>query len=175
MRRLSNGQLVCPPRVTNVRLMLLIITPGDILENSVAGGALNQPKKAPLTPYIPPCSQYYHIADHFLAIYLATVYYTVVVVSRQMCTNSNYLSISRGIPATKRACDDDHHLLVLEVCSVVVLHAVKVRGKDTTKHIVDNVGIVTGPPRFCGVEDCGLDSTLVVLAEDASCVTHQPR
>ena len=85
-----------------------------------------------------------------------------------------YLSISRGIPATKCACDNDNHLFVFKVASVVVLHTLKLRRKNTTKHIVDDVGIVTGTSRLSGIQDSGFDSALVVLAEDASSVTNQP-
>lgn len=90
------------------------------------------------------------------------------------CWMHTYLPISRGIPATKCARDDDDHLFVLQIASVVVLHAVKLCCKNTTKHIVDNVGVVTGTPCLCGIEDGGLDPALVVLAEDAGGVTHQP-
>ena len=85
-----------------------------------------------------------------------------------------YLSISRGIPATKCACDNDNHLFVFKVASVVVLHTLKLCRKNTTKHIVDDVGIVTGTSSLSGIEDGGLDSALVVLTEDTSSVTHQP-
>ena len=46
--------------------------------------------------------------------------------------------------------------------------------KDTPKNVVDHVGIVTRAPRLCGIEDGGLDATLVVLAEDTGGVTYQP-
>lgn len=63
---------------------------------------------------------------------------------------------------------------MLQVASVVVFHAVQLCGKDTTEHIVDNVGIVTRTSRLCGIEDGGFDTTLVMLAEDTSCVPYQP-
>ena len=64
---------------------------------------------------------------------------------------------------------------MLEIASVVVFHAGNVGGKDTAKHVVHNISIVTGATCLCGIEDRRLDTLLVVLAEDASCVTYQPK
>ena len=86
----------------------------------------------------------------------------------------NYLSISRGVPTAKGAGDDEEHLLLLQIGSVVVVHAADLGCKDTTKDVVDHIGIVTGTACLGGIEDGGLDSLLVVLAENTSCVSHQP-
>ena len=88
---------------------------------------------------------------------------------------TRYLSISRGIPAAKGAGDDNKHLLVLKIPSVVVLHTMELGRKDTPKNIVDDVGIVTRASCLSGIEDGGFNTTLVVFTEDTSCVTHQPR
>lgn len=98
------------------------------------------------------------------------------MVEKTSCSssNGNYLSISRGIPTAKGARDDDKYLLLFQVGSVVVLHAADLGGKDTTKHIVHNVGVVTGAACLGGVEDGGLNTLLIMLAKDASCVSYQP-
>ena len=90
-------------------------------------------------------------------------------------TSNYYLSISRGVPAAEGAGDDDHHLFLLQVGSVVVVHAAHLGRKYTTENVVDDVGIVTGAASLSGVENGSLDSLLVVLAKDAGCISHQPR